>query len=1219
MVATLEHNRRKPTLRTWSMVVCAIVSFALHLMAQNVSDKDDDVLLHDAVELEIFNQEISMREDLERIADEIRINPLATDAFDYLETVRTTNNYTYFLTLGDSIIAWHNAVIPTNGNRFNPPSEPILAAENGWYMVLSDNSTRVGIHVLFCIRSHSPFDNEYLSDQYNPVFELSKEVGFSQTAHMDYNDVFDTEGRYLFTIENPNHGTHTPFYAVVADCVFLSVWIILSVVVVLINARYFARNYGRRTSLMISLVANGVLYIIFLNTNVNNTLGTSFLFSPQTFAYGRWIPSLAHLQLLATLFFVWCSIFFSVWRLRKAQQNYQINVGLILFAAFVIVNALIDTTVLHASEQILYVGELEISATFFTKLLVIFFAMIGYLLMAERVHEEYRNSSLHKGYMLIVILCATIACFAIYQIGEAISIVVGFVVYNIAFRLIKKLRKELLPFSNYVWMLYIAAAFLLVRLTMLNYAKEQENSQLLATNLSFQMLREDDPVAEQLLRSVDRNIMKDSIVAHAMLTDQIGEDELYSYIRKRYFDGYFSRYNLQIIRCLTDDCTLIENGTNQQYESIPYFSNIINNIGRKTRRAPHFFCLQDDDGLPCYLGVFGFGRAHLYVQIDGKPTINKTSYPTLLMDRNDILDNNKYKGYSYAKYYKNRLTYRFGDYNYPMRLSEKPTTAFTDISKGGFTHLMYSPQSNQSIVLSYPKLTVTQLLTNYSYIFIGLLMASLVILMPLSIKMHVLYTNLSIKEIIYVVFVLFVIALFIIICIISGRESIANYDNESRQSLSVHMNQMTEYIVDNPQDLTEQDADNMLKNAAELFGVDVSLYSPDGLLVGTSKRELLLFGLTSPLISDRVLIDMRNDNNNEMLISERIGRMEYISLYAPLLSDNDETIGYVNIPYFDDIKAMRRQLFTTLQPLTTSLLLIILLSIFFSFFLVRIITLPLKKLSSTLRIVDIGKENTKLHYPYDDEIGQIVDGYNKMTDQLTLSAEKLAVSEREATWREMARQIAHEIKNPLTPMKLSVQYMTKVWESRRENFEPVLYKTSHTLIEQIEQLTAVASQFSDIAKNTRGNSERVDIAAKIKSTVDLFAMSENATIRYSGAEKDVYVIGDNDQLRSVFNNLIKNALQSVDTNETVEIDVSLRTENDKVYINVSDNGHGIPEDVRDKIFRPNFTTKSTGMGLGLAITKTIITNCGGTIRFDTEIGVGTTFYVCLPLQTDTTK
>jgi two-component system nitrogen regulation sensor histidine kinase NtrY len=243
-----------------------------------------------------------------------------------------------------------------------------------------------------------------------------------------------------------------------------------------------------------------------------------------------------------------------------------------------------------------------------------------------------------------------------------------------------------------------------------------------------------------------------------------------------------------------------------------------------------------------------------------------------------------------------------------------------------------------------------------------------------------------------------------------------------------------------------------------------------------------------------------------------------------------------------------------------------------------------------------------------------VEEYNKMIDKLEESAVQLAQSEREDAWREMAKQIAHEIKNPLTPMRLRVQQLTRIYEADPHQLEERLKSTSASLIEQIESLAQIANEFSAFAKMPDPVNERVELNQLVKSVVNLFEDEENADL-YMYLPKDQLVsFVDKKQLVRVLNNLIKNAIQAIPEERRGDIGIHLFQREDKAIIMVEDNGTGIPEDKQDKVFVPNFTTKSSGKGLGLAIARNVVAAAKGKIYFETEKGKGTKFFVELPLM-----
>jgi nitrogen fixation/metabolism regulation signal transduction histidine kinase len=260
-----------------------------------------------------------------------------------------------------------------------------------------------------------------------------------------------------------------------------------------------------------------------------------------------------------------------------------------------------------------------------------------------------------------------------------------------------------------------------------------------------------------------------------------------------------------------------------------------------------------------------------------------------------------------------------------------------------------------------------------------------------------------------------------------------------------------------------------------------------------------------------------------------------------------------------------------------------------------------------MRQFKIGAKNNHITYPYHDELGALVERYNMLVDKVEESAEQLARAERESAWRTMARQIAHEINNPLTPMKLSVQKLQL--KRGKEGFDEYFDKTTRMLIAEIDNLAHIAQSFSAFAKQPEVVTTEVDIAEKLSNVITLQrANDEHIPVRYVGADAGVVVLADQEQIAQVFVNILKNALQASPTDIIVVLNASYSER--EVQISVSDDGTGIPADIQAKIFRPNFTTKSNGNGLGLAISKHIVEGSGGRIEFETS-DKGTTFFVYL--------
>ena len=326
------------------------------------------------------------------------------------------------------------------------------------------------------------------------------------------------------------------------------------------------------------------------------------------------------------------------------------------------------------------------------------------------------------------------------------------------------------------------------------------------------------------------------------------------------------------------------------------------------------------------------------------------------------------------------------------------------------------------------------------------------------------------------------------------------------------------------------------------------------------------------------------------------------------------SIVYFPFRYFSRIKSSINSFIKNNLLIILLIIILFLLAIVIAVVISGKITKPLRLIQKKFREIELGKKNEPISYESQDEIGSLVKEYNRMVAELSKSAELLAKSERESAWREMAKQIAHEIKNPLTPMKLSVQHLQKAWKDKAPNWDEHLSRVSKTLIKQIDTLSAIATGFSNFAQIPKANNEVVDSIVIIKNSVNLFEDTKNIKVTIDlHQNKRVNVFADKEQLLQVFNNLIKNAIQAIPDNVEGLIKIELFTSENTLKVKVVDNGKGISDELKDKLFTPNFTTKTSGMGLGLTIAKNIVENANGTIWFETEIGKGTTFFVELPV------
>ena len=391
--------------------------------------------------------------------------------------------------------------------------------------------------------------------------------------------------------------------------------------------------------------------------------------------------------------------------------------------------------------------------------------------------------------------------------------------------------------------------------------------------------------------------------------------------------------------------------------------------------------------------------------------------------------------------------------------------------------------------------------------------------------------------------------------------------------------------------------------------LNITIYNLEGNLLKTSFGNGFEKIDTTPL-TDYIVSELAQNSNHRILKNKEIDGTSYQTSYSYISGPKFKRIGILELQFTQDNSEIEAELKEFIYRLSLVYLLMFLLAISFAYFLSSYITHSIKTISDKMQHTRLNERNEKIILnKASSEIEILVDAYNNMIDQLEESAARLAKSEREQAWREMAKQVAHEIKNPLTPMRLSVQSFERKFNPEDENIKEKLKEYSQTLIQQIDVMSSIASAFSDFAKMPTQKKEKIEIISIVKLALDIF---NEKSVKYLTKEKELYAFLDKTQLIRIVTNLVKNALQATEKEENPLINVEIISKGSKIKIVVSDNGKGISEEVKDLIFEPKFTTKTSGMGLGLPMIKNIIEAYDGAISFTSNKGTGTVFTVILP-------
>lgn len=397
---------------------------------------------------------------------------------------------------------------------------------------------------------------------------------------------------------------------------------------------------------------------------------------------------------------------------------------------------------------------------------------------------------------------------------------------------------------------------------------------------------------------------------------------------------------------------------------------------------------------------------------------------------------------------------------------------------------------------------------------------------------------------------------------------------------------------------------------ADIHNVEINIYSLEGKLVKSSKASFSVDKVAPP-IPNYVLKLVQSSVDKRYVDIKSINGVKNRSSFSQIKDEKFKPLGILNIPYVEDDGFYEKELRQFLIRLSQVYSFMLIIAFALAYFLASYITKSLKTISDKINETSLNQKNEKIVIEANSrEINSLINAYNQMVDKLEESASKLAQSEREQAWREMAKQVAHEIKNPLTPMRLTVQSFQRNFDANDPNLKQKLDDYTKTLIQQIDTMTSVASAFSNFASMPAQQNETLNVVEVVEFSLDIF---NEDFIQFKSEKQEIIAVLDRTQLIRIITNLVKNAIQSIPEEQDLKVVlVSVNEKETMVEITVTDNGIGIEEINREKIFEPKFTTKNSGMGLGLGIIKNIIENYKGTITFETELGKGTTFTVSLP-------
>ncbi|HHN47633.1 MAG TPA: sensor histidine kinase [Bacteroidales bacterium] len=853
-------------------------------------------------------------------------------------------------------------------------------------------------------------------------------------------------------------------------------------------------------------------------------------------------------------------------------------------------------------------------------MLLAFFFISARLCMAAL--ELFPN----KREFLSVLLFTTAVALVISMLRQHFQVLESLFVFLFILSFLVTASRPVKLFSFVRVIIYLVAFALITTFSLqsINIRKENQERKLIALELAT----ERDKIAEYRFRRIEQAIYEDqelhSLLAAAYHNPQL-EEYATTFIINQHFDRFWSKFNIQATICYPGKELHIRPG-DYIIGCRAYFEHYIQSFGESVNNESLYYIFPGIN----YLARFDFAElsedfdypVSVYIEINSKAVAKGLGYPELLIDGAADKPRDVYN-YSWATFVNGELVRSLGKYSYSIKDADLPQTDdfFTYFDHNNYNHLLYQASPSTQLVISLPKPVFLDIVAPFSYLFIffGLFVFvfSIIALSPhqhslsaISFRNRVQY---SMFGIVLISFLVIGISTLNYISKLNHNKNI-NLLSEKNHSVLIELEHKLAHLDALTHDMTLE-LEDLLTQFSLVFFSDINLFDPYGWLLASSRPQIFDEGLISRRMNPEAFRQLAQQHKTSFIHNESIGSYNYLSAYMPLQNDQNHLIAYVNLPYFARQSELRQEISTFLVAFTNIYIVLMAFGLVLALLLADYMLRPLMLLKANLRKVKLSESTQKIQWKGKDEISELINEYNRMTEELVKSAELLARSERESAWREMAKQVAHEIKNPLTPMKLSVQYLQKAWNEQAPDWDKRLQRFTQTLSQQIDSLSEIASAFSDFASMPTAANEKINLYDVIRSAANLYKNIDNINIRVIGPpdQNQCFILADKRQILRVFNNLIQNSVQAIGDAPNGLIEIETLKENDQWHVRVTDNGTGISQEQKEKIFSPYFTTKSSGMGLGLAIVKNIVSGTGGSISFTSEENNGTSFHLYFPV------
>ncbi|MCF8229195.1 MAG: GHKL domain-containing protein [Bacteroidales bacterium] len=1128
----------------------------------------------------------------------------------------------------DSLVYWTGNKVPYEYRSYKKKLPQFVKLSNGYYQLSEISGSELSALAFILVKSNYPYQNEFLVNAF--AHSCSNANEYELISNPSKNAIFNSKGEYLFSINRTRESHLVSQRTEILLFILYFAGFLFFIAFLYGSYRKFFKIFQSDLLLNITfaidiIIIRGLLYYF----KIPDILYETKLFTAHFYASSFIMSSLGDffvniiLLLVIVLLIVRSDSFGFGKKIPGATRNLiaflMLCISVLLYD--LIVNQ-IQSLVLDSSIPFQLDNVFELSFAGVLSLFSIASLLMIFFLITSRFMQLYEEV-FGKRYFLGLLILLVISILNFVFISEQPFIIQIFIaVYLLGlFAYFKRLKKRI-TVGFIIVNLLVFALITTIIINRSDKTRNSKNQELLVQKITMQ----ENPLLEYLFEKVSDEMHESREISSLLDTDYLSdstEDRLIRLIMKRFNDPFWQQYDVFITPCDSLKELIIE-PDDYIINCREYFEGIIDDMGIETS-VENLFLLDDNTIDKNYIGKIefdtGVNNYVVFIEFYSRFIPEGLGYPELLINKASELDP-FLKEHSVAKYRDGELVYKFGNYQYSINLDNyfMQDTLPAQLNRNDYLHKFYKLERDSYLVVSNKATDFFDFIAPLAYLLVTFSIYILVFLFVTRKPVEILKGPLTFRKRLQTSIISIVFVTFLFIGVLStayiiriNNKKTTDILTEKSHSVLIEMEHKLANIEELTPDLYPY-INELLSKFSQVFFTDINLYDLSGKLVASSRPQIFEEGLISKRMDNEAMEKIMNRKKILYIHREKIGNYEYLSAYQPFRNAQKDLIAILNLPYFARQDALKDEISTFLTAFINVYLIIFVIAVILTIIISQQITKPLLLIRSKMSKLKLVQSMDKINWSSQDELGQLVDEYNRMVEALEKSAEMLARSERESAWREMAKQVAHEIKNPLTPMKLSIQHLKRIIEQKDESWEKQFKKISNTIIEQIDTLSSIASEFSDFAKMPLGQMESVDLCEILNREIELYHNSGIDISMKANIDGPCNVKADRKQIMRAFNNLIENAIQAVEGKKEPRIILGLSEYPDLYRIAVKDNGVGIEPAIMEKIFSPNFTTKSSGMGLGLAIVKSIIMESGGTIDFTSEPGSGTTFIVDLPKE-----